>query len=172
MFSITKAALTDLDILLALSRETFNTAFRHLNNADDFDAYFAVAFSREKLLAELHDPNSHFYFALIDDEPAGYIKLNYANAQTEFGNKNEVEVERIYVLATQQGNQIGKRLLDFAIEKARENKMEYIWLGVWENNHGAIRFYEQNGFKAFSSHVFVLGADKQTDILMKKAIAQ
>jgi GNAT superfamily N-acetyltransferase len=166
LLSIIKATVTDLDPLLNLSRKTFEDAFRYLNNPDDFDAYFKVAFSREKILSELEHPYSDFYVAFVDDAPAGYIKLNYGDAQTEFCDKTAIEVERIYVLAKHQGKQIGKKLLNFTVEKAHEQRMKHIWLGVWEKNHGAIRFYEQNGFKLFGSHDFVLGTNKQTDLLM------
>lgn len=159
---------SEVDTLLALSRKTFYDAFEHVNNPEDFEAYTAVAFTREKLLSELNNPNSTFYFALIDDEPLGYIKLNYASAQTEFKDKNAVEVERIYVLASQQGKRIGNQMIDFAINKAVEDGLKYIWLGVWEHNLNAIRFYERCGFVKFSTHQFILGKDVQTDILMKK----
>jgi len=156
--------------LLLLSRKTFYDAFEHLNNKDDFEAYTSVAFTYDKLLSEVENQHSQFYFALIDDEKVGYIKLNYSSAQTEFKDENAMEIERIYVLASQQGKKIGNQLLDFAINKAIDEKLQYIWLGVWEHNLAAQRFYERNGFKAFGSHKFLVGSDEQTDILMKKEL--
>jgi ribosomal protein S18 acetylase RimI-like enzyme len=161
---------TDINDLLTLGKKTFCDAFQHLNNPDDFNAYFSIAFTSEKLLAEIENPDSVFYFALIANEQVGYIKLNYGAAQTEFGDIDAVEIERIYVLSNHQGAGIGKKLLDFALTKAIENKFKYIWLGVWEHNHNAIRFYEREGFHRFSSHKFALGKDIQTDILMKKEL--
>lgn len=157
-----------VDQLLSLSRKTFYDAFEHLNNPEDFEAYTSVAFTLEKLLVELENPDSQFYFALIDDQPVGYVKLNYRNAQTEFNDADAIEVERIYVLASQQGKKIGNQLLDFAIDKAVKEDMKYIWLGVWEHNHNAQRFYERNGFVTCGSHHFWVGNDKQTDILMRR----
>ncbi|HWD88380.1 MAG TPA: GNAT family N-acetyltransferase [Mucilaginibacter sp.] len=159
---------SEVDLLLSLSRKTFYDAFEHVNNPEDFEAYTSNAFTREKLLSEIEDPDSEFYFAILDDKAVGYIKLNYRNAQTEFKDSDGVEVERIYVLADQQGKKIGNQLLDFAINKAIDEKMCYIWLGVWEHNHAAMRFYERNGFKTFGSHHFMLGNDRQTDILVKR----
>ncbi len=161
---------SDIEELLFLSKQTFYDAFEHLNNPDDFEAYTSIAFTHDRLLAELTNPYSAFYFALIGDEKVGYIKLNYSSAQTEFQDENAVEVERIYVLANQQGKQIGGQMIDFAISKAIEDKLRYIWLGVWEHNHSAIRFYERAGFKQFSSHEFWVGNDKQIDLLMKKEL--
>src|SRR5476651_537161 len=108
MITIQPVRPSDLEALLSLGKKTFYDAFEHVNNPEDFEAYTSVAFQPEKLLSEINHPHSVFYFALIDDEKVGYIKLNYSSAQTEFKDENAVEVERIYVLASQQGKQIGK----------------------------------------------------------------
>lgn len=160
----------DVDTLLTLSRKTFYDAFEHLNNPDDFEAYTSKAFTREQLLSEINNPDSEFYFAVLDNEAVGYIKLNYRDAQAEFQDPNAVEVSRIYVLADQQGKKIGNQLLDFAINKAIDDHLSYIWLGVWEHNHAAMRFYERNGFVKVGSHKFWVGKDVQTDFLMKKQL--
>ena len=159
---------SEVEELLSLSRKTFYDAFEHLNNKDDFEAYTSVAFTSQKLLGELENTHSQFYFAIIDDEKVGYMKLNYSSAQTELQDDNAIEVERIYVLASQQGKKIGNQLLDFAIDKAKTEGKHFIWLGVWEHNQAAQRFYARNGFKAFGSHKFWVGKDEQTDILMRK----
>jgi ribosomal protein S18 acetylase RimI-like enzyme len=161
---------SESDELLALSRKTFYDAFEHVNNPDDFEAYTSVAFRPENILAQINDAHSFFYFALIDGQKVGYIKLNYSSAQTEFKDEDAVEIERIYVLATQQGKKIGNQFLDFAIDKAKSEGKRYIWLGVWEHNLAAQRFYERNGFEQFSTHEFWVGNDKQIDLLMKKEL--
>ena len=107
---------------------------------------------------------------MVDNAVTGYIKLNYNSAQTELQDANALEVERIYILQEHQGKQIGKHLLDFAIQTAIDKKMAYIWLGVWEHNNKAISFYKSKGFTQFGSHPFVLGTDEQTDILMRKEL--
>lgn len=170
MITISIVRPSETEELLSLSRKTFYDAFEHLNNKEDFEAYTAVAFTSQKLLSELENPNSRFYFASVNDEKVGYIKLNYSSAQTEMQDENAIEVERIYVLASQQGKKIGNQLLDFAINKAVDEGKHFIWLGVWEHNQAAQRFYERNGFRAFSSHKFWVGNDEQTDILMRKEL--
>jgi len=170
MISIKKIEPSDIDTLIYLSRKTFFDAFYHLNNPADVEAYTLAAFNYDRLLSEVANPNSSFYFALKDDEPVGYIKLNYASAQTEFKSDNAIEVERIYVLAGNQGIQIGTQLLNFAITKAVDAGLQYIWLGVWDKNQNAIRFYERHGFELVGSHAFMLGNDQQVDLLMKKNI--
>lgn len=168
--TIRKVTLADLDVLLAISKQTFFDAFEAQNNPEDFKIYTDAAFTADKLKSELLNPNSVFYFAVYQDDIAGYIKLNFGDAQTEFKDANALEVERIYVTAAYQGKQIGKLLLDHAVDVAHREKLKHIWLGVWESNINARRFYERHGFTTFSHHYFMLGNDRQTDILMKKML--
>ena len=161
----------EADTLLALSKQTFFDAFEAQNNPADFKLYCDAAFTLEKISSELANINSQFYFAVIQDDIAGYIKLNFCDAQTEYQEKDGLEVERIYVLKQHQGKQIGEAMLNFAFDMAHREKMRYVWLGVWESNVNAIRFYERNGFVKYSSHWFMLGNDRQKDLLMRRTIA-
>jgi len=171
MLSISKVTDTDLNKLRSLGRKTFLDTFIYseLNNPADVESYSVTAFTHDKMLAELINPNSAFYFALWDEKPIGYIKINYADAQTELKDDTSLELERIYVLAAHQSKRIGKELLNFAIDLAQKDKLQYLWLGVWEHNQKAIAFYERNGFETFGSHDFMLGNDKQTDLLMRRS---
>ena len=132
--------------------------------------YLDENLSIEKLKSELENPNSEFYFAENNNEILGYLKLNFKDAQTEKLEENHFEIERIYVLKAFLGQKIGQILFNKAIEIGREKNLEYVWLGVWEENQRAIRFYEKNGFEIFGKHDFVLGEDVQTDLLMKMKI--
>lgn len=170
MITIQKVEIPDCETLLAYSRQTFYEFFAHLNEPANMDAYSTVAFTPENMMGQLTNPDSEFYFAFDEDDIIGYIKLNFNNAQTEFKDKNALEVERIYVSGGYHGKHIGKQLLDFAIDIARNKQFEYVWLGVWEHNLKALGFYKHNGFEEFGSHEFLLGDDKQTDLLMKTKI--
>jgi ribosomal protein S18 acetylase RimI-like enzyme len=169
--SIRQATIADLDELLSLSKQTFFDAFAALNHPDDMQAYADIAFTRGKFESEINDPDSEFYFAVYQNTNIGYIKLNFRNAQTEFQDANALEIERIYVSAAYQNKQIGQFLLDHTVEIAHREKLKYIWLGVFEKNANAIRFYQRNGFEKFSTHYFMLGSDKQTDLLLKKTLS-
>lgn len=159
--------LKDLPELCQLSRETFSVAFAHLNTAEDLKAYFDKAFSFAQLSAEVSNPESIWYFAKYQSRTIGYLKLNLGHAQNELKELNTMELERIYVVADQQGRGFGHKLLNKAVEEARKAKVDFLWLGVWEHNLRARKLYHDYGFFEFSSHKFLLGSDLQTDILMK-----
>ena len=164
---IRKINIEDLETLRNLSIQTFKETFEEVNTEEDMQKYLDENLSIEKLKTELENPNSEFYFAENNNEILGYLKLNFKDAQTEKLEENHFEIERIYVLKAFLGQKIGQILFDKAIEIGREKNLEYVWLGVWEENHRAIRFYEKNGFEIFGKHDFVLGEDVQTDLLMK-----
>lgn len=168
--SIKKVAMSDIDILQDIAKNTFEETFSRDNSEENLKKYVVEAFAVTQLQTELNSPYSSFYFSLLDNEVIGYLKLNRGSAQTEIKEERGVEIERIYVLEAYQREGIGQFLLDFALKFAHENQAEYVWLGVWEKNPKAIRFYEKNGFEVFDSHLFMFGDDPQTDILMKRSL--
>jgi ribosomal protein S18 acetylase RimI-like enzyme len=157
----------DLAALREISRLTFQETFAAQNTAENMRKYLDDAFSTEKLSAELRDPGARFYFAIIHNDIVGYLKINFGSAQTELSDAHSMEIERIYVVKAYQGKQVAQKLYETAIVLARQAAVDFVWLGVWEENARAIRFYEKNGFVAFDRHIFTLGDDAQTDIMMK-----
>src|ERR1035437_6231679 len=113
MITIQKVKVSEVDALLAFSKKTFYDFFAHLNEPANMEAYAAVAFTAENMLEQLTNPDSDFYFAMLTNEVVGYLKLNFNDAQTEFKDKNAMEIERIYVSGEHHGKRIGKQLLDF-----------------------------------------------------------
>lgn len=165
--NIKKAYIHDIEKLKKIGKRTFHETFTSENSVEDMTEYLENSFSTEKLKTELTDPNAEFYFAEINEKVIGYLKVNFGQSQIEIQDKNALEIQRIYVLKDFHGKQIGQILYDKAIEIAGKRKVNYVWLGVWEKNPRAIRFYEKNGFVAFDKHIFKLGKDEQTDIMMK-----
>ena len=159
--------MAEADTLLRLAESTFRAGFEHLNEPVHFEAYMSRAFNIDKMREELSTGGTAFYFALLEEKIAGYIKLNHGEAQSDIKSEPGIELERIYVIPELQGKKIGQYLLDQALRLAKEQGFPYLWLGVWEKNEAARRFYERNGFRRFSSHTFMLGNDAQTDLLMK-----
>lgn len=167
---IRKTGLSDLDLLVQISRQTFLETFADSNTQDNMDRYLRENLTREKLASEITNPDSSFYFAELDANVLGYLKINSGNAQSEKISDRSVEIERIYVCGAYHGKGVGKMLLDYAMTIALEKNADQVWLGVWENNLRAIAFYRKNGFEAFDQHVFMLGDDKQTDILLRRSM--
>ena len=164
---IKKIGLAEIGQLQVLGKQTFLETFADGNTEENMRIYLEEGFTADKLTLELTEPNSHFYFALLDNKTIGYLKINFGQAQTELKDKKAIEIERIYVLKEFQGQRVGQILFDLAFDLAKRINADYIWLGVWEKNPGALNFYKKNGFVEFNKHIFKLGNDEQTDIMMK-----
>ena len=167
LFSIKKVNKTEVEQLQSLSRQTFAETFSDSNSKENMNKYLTENLSIEKLSEELNNENAHFFFIKDGERNIGYLKLNMGPSQTELKDETALEIERIYVIQEYQGKKVGQQLYEKAIQVAKEKKAQYVWLGVWEENHKAIQFYNKNGFQVFDKHVFVLGDEKQTDLMMR-----
>ncbi|MBP6576780.1 MAG: GNAT family N-acetyltransferase [Chryseobacterium sp.] len=165
--TVQKISISDLPALQKIGRQTFYETFAASNTEENITKYLEEGFSEDKLTTELEDQNAEFYFATLDNEVIGYLKLNFGASQTELKDDKALEIERIYVLQEFHGKKVGQILYNKAIEVAKDKKSDYVWLGVWEENPRAISFYKKNGFEEFDKHIFKLGNDEQTDIMMK-----
>jgi len=170
--SIRPATIEDAKVLTDLAYTTFWDAFAHhpKNAPDDLNHYMRQAFSEEQILSELQDENSIFLIAELDGEAAGYAKLILDNIEPGIAAERPVELSRLYSHQQFLGKGIGQGLMNACVERAKEDGRDVMWLGVWEYNPRAQRFYEKNGFRIVGSHVFLLGEDPQTDLLMQREI--
>ncbi|WP_247644932.1 GNAT family N-acetyltransferase [Bifidobacterium pseudolongum] len=167
---IEMAQSTDVNTIRDLSIATFAETFASLNTEEDMKQYNERHFSTDELQREINNPDSTFMVAKVDGVPAGYMKVNVGDAQTEKMLGNRMEVQRLYILRQYKRNGLGARFMHTAFDMARAQGKSVIWLGVWEHNDAAIAFYKRMGFVQFGSHDFVLGEDRQTDLLMEAAV--
>lgn len=167
---IKKVLLTDVNLLQNIATKTFVESFAEFNTQEDMEIYVKMEFSLEKLNQAVLHSDVGYYFAMLGNNVLGYMRINFGQAQTDIHDEHSLEIERIYILKKHQSQKVGQQLLNKAIEIAKNNKLDFLWLGVWENNFGAINFYKRNGFQEFGNHIFKLGNDEQTDLLMKISV--
>lgn len=161
---------SELEEMVLMARKSFLEAFTKGNKLENVYAYLDEAFTLAQIHKEYLNPSSKFFVAKKEDQIIGYTKVNQVPAQTDIHDPESLEISRLYVLEEFLGLGVGKMLLDKAFAFAREQDLNYVWLGVWEKNARAIRFYEKCGLVKFSSHPFPFGDELQTDWLMKKDV--
>ncbi|KYH07264.1 MULTISPECIES: GNAT family N-acetyltransferase [Chryseobacterium] len=167
---INKASAEDVEIVQSLGIQTFSETFAEDNTEEAMKKYLEESFNTEKIKSELNNPDSFFYIAWEEDNPVGYLKVNSGEAQTELQDDTALEIERIYVKKSHHGKKVGQLLYNQALETAEQLGKSYLWLGVWEKNLRALQFYRKNGFVEFDKHIFRLGEEEQTDLMMKKVL--
>lgn len=168
MWNIRECKPKDVFLLQEIAVHTYYDTFKKTSNKEDIQRYLDHSFHTRKLMDELKNPLIHYFFAYWDQELVGYMKLNLGEAQSDLQDPESLEIERFYVSKLFQRKRIGSQLMEKAISVAKELEKNYVWLGVWEMNHKAQKFYRHFGFEVFGKHDFLVGSTKETDLLMRK----
>lgn len=167
---IRRCTTQDVETLRKLSIETYTDTFAAYNTVSNTQAYIDSAYDIKVLLKELSDVHSEFYFLYVDQELAGYLKVNILEAQSEPMADDFLEIQRIYIRKNFKRRGLGKMLLELGLKRAKDLGRKRVWLGVWEKNFPAQKFYQYMGFERYSSHKFVMGESVQTDYILKKEL--
>lgn len=169
---IRKANLSDAEMLADIGWQSFDEAFSDhpKNHPDDMKIYMDEAFSPATIETDLRDEKTIYLIAELDGEAAGYAKIKFDAREDCVSGEKTLELCRLYALDKYIGKGIGKALMLELFEIAEETKRDTIWLGVWEYNFRAQKFYEKFGFEKCGEHVFQLGSDAQTDWVLERKI--
>lgn len=96
--------------------------------------------------------------------------LRSGNVLESVTGDKPIEVVRLYVSQASLGSGVGAALMQACIDEARRRGYKTLWLGVWEHNARAQAFYRKWNFTEIGTHIFQLGDDPQTDILMQRSV--
>jgi diamine N-acetyltransferase len=163
--------LDDARLLAELGAQTFYDTFAADNTPEDLAAYLTSSFSPEIQAAELVDPGVTFFIAECDDAAAGYAQLRAGQAPACVTHPRSIELVRMYVTRDWFGRGVGESLMEACIDSALHAGYQSIWLGVWERNGRAQSFYRKWNFRVVGQHIFQLGSDPQTDLLMERTLS-
>lgn len=169
---IRRAAVADTKLLSELSTTTFFDTFSGTCTDEDMQEFIKQCFSEKQVSEELQDGNDFYFIAFIEEKAVGYIRIKEdASEVPEIKDHKSIELKRIYVLKEYLSKKIGARLMQFALNFAAKNGYELMWLGVWEHNERAMKFYKKFGFiDSGTTHSFPIGNTPQTDLWMYKLI--
>lgn len=169
---IRKADSDDAAEIAKVAWQSFDEAFsgHPANDPADMKAYMDVAFTEETIRGELEDAANTYFAAEIEGRIVGYAKITDRATEEGVVAEKPIELSRLYCLDEFIGRGIGKSLMEACLAFASSNGNDVIWLGVWEFNERAQKFYGQWGFERCGDHVFVLGKDPQTDWLMSRRV--
>jgi GNAT superfamily N-acetyltransferase len=157
----------DAKLLTDMGRKTFYDTFAEQNTPQDMELYLSATFSVEKQASEIQDPNSLFLILEVDGIAVGFARLMAYSTAECISAARPMELQRIYVQQGHIGKGAGAELMKAAIRETKERGFDCLWLGVWEKNTRAQKFYEKWGFKNVGVHTFLLGTDPQTDFIME-----
>lgn len=169
--AVRHATLEDAGLLAELGARTFSETFAADNTPEDMAAYLAASFGPAQQAAELADCESTFLIAEVGGVAVGYAKLHPGTAPESVTGDNPIELVRLYVSRAFLGHGVGAALMQVCLSEAKQHGYQTLWLGVWENNHRAQAFYRKWNFHDVGTHIFQVGNDPQTDLVMERALA-
>ena len=184
--AIRNATAADAGALSAFAAKVFHDTFAPDNDPMDMHVYLSDAFTPEKQAAEIADASCVCLIAEVGETLAGYALLRLealdprepgelaaelrVKQPVEQPRDRPVELQRFYLDHAWHGRGVAPQLMAACIDAARARGAASLWLGVWERNARAIRFYQKHGFTDIGSQVFRLGTDLQTDRVMSRSV--
>ena len=159
------AGAEDAEALAELGARTFVDTFGHLYQPGDLEI-FLQNHSPENWDKELKDPAFEVRLAESDGTLVGYVKLGPPHLPFE-PRGEAAELRQLYVIEEMKGQGIADELIRWVIERARDQRADYLYLSVFTENHRARRFYEKYGFEPEGTYAFMVGNHADDDIIMK-----
>jgi len=170
---VTRVARPDDAALLSeIGATTFTETFESANTPEDFAAYMAAAFHEDVQRSELESRDTTVFFAERAGDVVGYVMLRERTPPASLAVDDALEIARLYARKRALGSGVGAALMQRAIAEAAGRGKDAVWLGVWDRNERAIRFYESWGFHRSGTQPFLLGTDLQTDLVMVRRLAR
>ena len=152
----------DADLLARIAERMFRDAFAATNDPAQMDAYCRGHYSEEIQREELVDPEILVLFLEQDGEVVAYSQLRL--------RAPESEIWRFYVDRSQHGRGLAQRLMEESLHALREAGASVVVLAVWEHNPRAIAFYRKCGFEVVGEQPFILGDERQRDLVMSRSL--
>ncbi len=166
-----RAVAADARALALLAERTFRDAFDAHTAPADMAMFCAVAYSEARQAAEIADPLVETW--LVNDAagaPIAFVQLRSGGTDASPSADTPVELWRLYVSREWHGRGVAHAMMALVFDRARAHGADSVWLGVWEHNERAKAFYAKCGFTVYGEHAFVLGTDRQRDLLMRAAV--
>lgn len=170
--NIRLATLEDAALLAEIGRKSFYDAFADdpRNAPADMEIFINQSFGAPIQARELTDKKIVYLIAEVAGEPAGYVKLNKDARETMITGDKCLEIARFYLLQEWTGKGVSQKMMQTVLDFAAENSFDTVWLGVWEFNFRAQKFYQKYGFQPVGEHIFQLGNDPQTDWVWQRKV--
>lgn len=165
---IRKAERSDLQALVVVARYFFDVTFSPDNDPEVMEQYMNVAFTLDQFTSEYEENGSVFLLAEQDQKILGYARIRHNPEVDHLLSGSHIELQRLYIDPANQGKGIADQIMAECLLLA--SGFEWIWLGVWEKNPRAIRFYTRHGFSKIGEHHFQMGFEDQTDWLMARRV--
>ena len=165
---IRRATVADADVLSVLAARTFTETFGHLYPPEDLAAFLAEAYDPERQCTVLAHPAYAIWLLERDGEAIGHAAAGPAGLPHADVAAGDGEIKRLYLRRGFQGEGLGARLCDVAMEWLLHDGPRTLWVGVWSENFGAQRFYARYGFAHAGEYAFPVGRVRDREFILRR----
>ncbi len=167
-FEIRVGTSADAKDLSLLGVETFCDTFAHLYRPNDLKVFLESNYSELIQLSELERSDYKTFLMVCNETIVGFCTIRFGSREKQILGPDPVaEIWRFYIRKCYIGRGVAKVLMDHVIKDLEESKTSVVWLGVWENNPRAQKFYKKYGFEEVGFHDFVIGTTVDRDVLLQ-----
>jgi ribosomal protein S18 acetylase RimI-like enzyme len=141
MITIVTATTNDYKIIRDIAHQTWPIAYGEILPKAQLDYMLGAFYNDEALNDSVVNKGNNFVLAKEGEETLGF-----ASYEHNYNQKPQTKIHKIYVLTETQGKGIGKKLIDFVENMAKENNSTALSLNVNRFNK-ALHFYQKLGFE-------------------------
>lgn len=143
---IRKVGLEHLEELRDIGIKSYLPHYTHLWKEGGVEWYMNRCFGGDVLQIELSDPNIEYYITNAKSQNIGILKLVLQKPLPNSDVENALYLEKIYLVKEWTGKGVGRELMQFAFNRAKELNRDCVWLMAMDTSEKPIAAYQRSGF--------------------------
>jgi ribosomal protein S18 acetylase RimI-like enzyme len=152
MLSISQAKISDMPVVHNLAHEIWPVSYLEILGQAQLDYMLDKIYSLPSLLHQFEVLKHHFILVWEDETPIGF-----ASFSPHSDDASAYHLNKIYVHPSQQGKNLGRRMLEYIIKEIKKAGAKALQLNVNRHNK-ALHFYEKQGFKIIRQEDIDIGS--------------
>lgn len=162
-FRVEKATPNDAAALGVLAAKTYTETFGYLYRPEDLACHLEAGCSEEFFKEAL---KKDVVFVIRDrGQLIAYAKVGKVGLPIVDCDPAARELHRIYIDTSYQHKGLGAMLMEEILSLDMMRQAPQIYLGVWENNFKAQRFYTRYGFRPIGEYQYMVGKHSDRDLI-------
>ncbi len=159
-------------MLALVGAATFLDAFAGMLPGRSIVEHCRVNHAPEKYAYYLGQPGCGVWVAetVVEAGAVGYSMVTKPDLPIDDPREDDLELKRIYLLSRFHGSGAGRRLMEAAVEGAREMGGRRLFLGVFAGNARALAFYKKEGFRVVGERTFQMGFSVFDDLVLGREL--
>lgn len=159
--------LSDAKNLGEFAKEKFIATFGHLYHPDDLKEFLNQKYNTKIMEETINNKANFIKIALYDNSIIGYILGGPMGLPFENAHSKAYELQRLYVDEIAKGTGLAKLLYQSLLHHTKTLNAPELYLGVWAENHRALKFYSNLGFEIVGKYLYQVGRTFDDERIMR-----